>query len=46
MANVSRIYLIVMGLPVNIQNILDNEKITNTDLLMNNIKMYDTEYYK
>ena len=46
MSNMSRINLIVMGLPLNIQDKLDKEEITNTDLLMNRIRMYDTGYNK
>lgn len=46
MSNMSRINLIVMGLLFNIQDKLDKEKITNTNLLMNRIGMYDTSYNK
>jgi len=46
MSNISRINLIFIGLPLNIQDKLDKEEITNTDLLMNRIRMYDTEYNK
>lgn len=35
-----------MGLSWNIQNKLDREKITNTDLLLNKIRMYDSGYSK
>jgi len=45
-SNMSRINLIVMGLPFNIQDKLDKEEIINTDLLMNRIRMYETGYNK
>lgn len=46
MSNISRINLIVMGLPFNIQDKLDKEEINSTDLLFNRIRMYDTGYNK
>lgn len=46
MYNISRINSIVMDLPWNIQDKLDKEEITNTDLLMNKIRMYDSGYSK
>jgi len=42
-SNISRIHLIVIGLPLNIQDKLDKEEITNTDILMNRIRMYDSK---
>lgn len=45
-SNISRIHLIVIGLPLNIQDKLDKEEITNTDILMNRIRMYDSGYNK
>lgn len=46
MSNTSRINLIVIGLPVYIQDKLDKEEIINTDVLMNKIRMYDSGYIK
>ena len=46
MSDISRINLIVMGLPFNIQDKLDKEEINSTDLLLNRIRMYDTGYNK
>lgn len=46
MSNISRINLIVIGLPFNIQEKLDKEEINSTDLLLNKIRMYDTGYNK
>lgn len=46
MSNIFRINLIFMGLPLNIQNKLDKEEITNTYILMNKIRMYNSECIK
>ena len=45
-SEVSKINHIVIGLPQNIQDILDKEEIKNTDQLINILRKYDLEYLK
>lgn len=46
MSVIFRIYLIGMGLPLNIQDKLGKEAIINTELLKNNKRVYDLGHNK